>query len=170
MECYWQFSDEYELSNLNHLKSKFSKVFKPRESDMSLISAMCSKKQGRDSLEKFFNDLVDINFSLKKQFPDMQIIESFKSNMDTDIVRKMIFTYETCERINFFHKVNQAYHDVCETLEKRKHFYDYKTQWKVNEIYFDQMSINEIEEITGKFNNWETKRTLKCFNCKLQIF
>lgn len=164
MEWYWQFSDEYPRSNLNHLKAEFSRVFKPRESDMILISAMYNKKQGRDSFEKFYTDLIDMNFTLKTPLPDVQLIEILRSNMDDD-VRQRIFTFETRDRINFFHKANQAYRDVCGVREKRKNVYDFKNSKKINEIDFDEMSSNEIEEVSEKFNSWKTKRSLKCFNC-----
>lgn len=140
MEWYWQFSDEYPISNLSHLKSEFSRVFKPRETDMTLISAMYSKKQGRDSFEKFYNDLVDMNFTLKNPLPDLQIIEILRSNMDDD-VRQRIFTFETRDRINFFHKANQAYRDVCGVREKRKSFYEYKNTKKINEIDFEEKNL-----------------------------
>lgn len=129
IEWYWQFSDEYPVSNLRHLKNEFSRVFKPRQSDMSLISAMYSKKQGRDSFEKFYNELIDMNFTLKQPLPDTQIIEILRCNMEDD-VRQRIFTFETNDRINFFHKANQAYHDACGVREKRKSFHDYRNPKK----------------------------------------
>lgn len=167
MEWYWQFSDEYPNSNLNHLKAEFLRVFKPTETDMSLISTMYTRKQGRDSFDKFYNDIVEKNFSLKEPLSDEQIIEILRTNMD-DEVRQRIFTFETRDRIKFYHKAKKAYDDACQVREKRRPFGgDYKVNRKINELDFEDLSTPEIEEITAKIQNWKVRRSkLQCFNCK----
>lgn len=166
LEWYWQFCDEYENSNLKHLKTEFCRVFTTIESDMTLVSSMYSQRQGRDTFEKFYNDIIDKNFNLKDPLSDEQIIEILKTNMD-DEVRQRIFTFETTDRIKFFHKANKAYLDVCQMREKKKSFYDNKFGRKIHELDFDEFSSHEIEEISAKINNWKFKKSnLKCFNCQ----
>lgn len=165
LNWYWQYVTEYKESNLAHLKIEFIRVFKSRLSDATIISDMYNKKQGRDTFERFYNDLIDMNFTLRKPLPDSQIIEILRNNMD-DETRVRIFTYETQDRVNFFHKANQAYHDVCNLRDKRRKFSEYRSPQKINEIDFEEMSQNEIEEISEKLNNWKTRRTLTCYNCK----
>lgn len=168
LEWYWQYSDQYETSNFAHLKREFERVFKPRESDMMLVSEMYNRKQGQETFEKFYNDIVDINFTLKMPLSDQQLIEILRTNMADDI-RQRIFTYETTDRIKFFHKANQAYHDALKTKEKRKPSHDYRPQRKfLHEIDFEEMSSNEIEEISLKLDKWKNQRAeRKCFNCHL---
>lgn len=172
LEWYWQYSDEYEDSNLAHLKVEFARVFKPRESDMSLISVMYGKKQGRESFEEFYNQMIEMNFNLKKPLPDEQLIEILRENM-LDEIRQRIFTFETRDRTRFFHKANQAYFDVCNTKEKRKPVNEFRTNLnnrnvnkKVYELEFDEMAPYEIEEISTKLDKWRKKRAdMKCYNC-----
>lgn len=165
LEWYWQFSDQYEISNLAHLKQEFSRVYKPRESDMMLISSMYNRKQNQDTFERFYNDIVDLNFSLKEPLPDTQLIEILRTNM-IDEIRQRIFTFETKDRIKFFHKANQAYSDVCNSKDKKKPLYDYKPVRKIHELDFDEMSNSEIEEINSKLTQWKSQRTeRKCYNC-----
>lgn len=164
MEWYWQFSDEYPDSNLHHLKAEFLRVFKPTETDMSLISTMYTRRQGKDTFDKFYNDIVEKNFTLKEPLNDEQIIEILRTNMD-DEVRQRIFTLETSDRILFYHKARKAYEDVCQSREKRK-FVGFGNR-KINEIDFEELLSPEIEEISAKLKSWKLKRnTLQCFNCK----
>lgn len=166
LEWYWQYSDQYENSDLAHLKREIKRVFKPRESDMVMISAMYNRKQNQDTFEKFYNDVVDMNFSLKDPLSDQQLIEILRTNVD-DEVRQRIFTYETRDRIKFFHKANQAYFDVCKTKDRRKPLQEYKSR-RVHEIDFDNMSTQEIEEISSKFDRWKSQKTERtCYNCHL---
>lgn len=165
MEWYWQFCDEFEEANLAVLRTEFCRVFKSIDSDMSMISKMYSRKQGRDSFEKFYNDIIDKNFDLKEPLPDEQIIEILRSNMEDDI-RQRIFTFDTNDRIKFYHKANAAYLDVYSIREKRKMYYDKPFTKRVNEIDFDELSSTEIEEISSKINNWKIRKSTKCFNCK----
>lgn len=164
LNWYWQYVTEYRESNLSHLKMEFIRVFKSRLNDATIISDMYNKRQGKDTFEKFYNDLIDMNFTLKQPLPDSQIIEILRNNMDDDI-RLRMFTYETRDRVDFFHKANQAFQDVSKLREKRKQFLDYRTTRKISEIDFDEMSHKEIEEISEKFNNWKTRK-LQCYNCK----
>lgn len=168
LEWYWQYSDQYEVSNLPHLKKEFLRVFKPRESDMELISVMYSRKQGSDSFEKFYNDVVDMNYSLKDPLSDAQLIEILRTNV-IDEIRQRIFTFSTRDRVKFFHKANQAYHDVCKVKERRKPFQEYRAPpRRVNELNFEEMSHLEIEEISSKLNNWKAQRAeRRCYNCHM---
>lgn len=166
MEWYWQYSDQYPDANYAHFKSEFVRVFRPIETDMALVSQMYARKQGKDSFDSFYNDIVDLNFSLKEPLSDIQLIEILRNNVD-DEVRQRIFTFQTRDRIQFYHTANLAYKDVCKSREKRRPFVDSRFSKKsVNEIDFDEMSPNEIEEVSVKFNNWKSKRaSMKCFNC-----
>lgn len=168
LEWYWQYSDQYEVSNLPHLKKELLRVFKPRESDMELISVMYSRKQGSDSFEKFYNDVVDMNYSLKDPLSDAQLIEILRTNV-IDEIRQRIFTFSTRDRVKFFHKANQAYHDVCKVKERRKPFQEYRAPpRRVNELNFEEMSHLEIEEISSKLNNWKAQRAeRRCYNCHM---
>lgn len=162
VQWYIQFCAEYKHSNLSQLKAEFCRNFKSTETDVALISTMYAHKQGRDSFEKFYNEIIDKNFTLKNPLSNEQIIEILKSNMD-DEVRQRIFTFETTDRVAFFHKANKAYLDVCQTRERRKNFYDNKFSRKINELDFEDLSFNEIEVISSKVNTWKSKRS--CFNC-----
>lgn len=164
-DWYWMYCDEYEDVVLKHLKVELAKRFKSEETDMTLLTRMYERKQGRDSFCKFYDDVLDINFSMKSPLDDSQIIEILRTNMD-DEVRQRIFTYETKDRTKFYHKANSAYLDVCKSREKRSHFNAYpKVQRRVNEIDFEELSAGEVEEISTKINNWKQKRALKCYNC-----
>lgn len=52
---------------------------------MFLVSKMYGRKQGKDTFEKFFNEIVDINFSKQNPLPDSQVIEILKTNVDDDV-------------------------------------------------------------------------------------
>lgn len=168
LEWYWQYSDQYDPSNLAHLKREIKRVFKPRETDMMLVSAMYSRKQNQDTFEKFYNEVVDMNFTLKDPLSDQQLIEILRTNME-DEIRQRIFTYETTDRIKFFHKANQAYHDACKNKERRKPMQEYRPQRKaIHEVDFEEMSNYEIEEISAKLDKWKKQRAERtCFNCHL---
>lgn len=106
-----------------------------------------------------------MNFSLKVPLPDTQLIEILRTNM-IDEIRQRIFTFETRDRIKFFHKANQAYSDVCCSREKKKPFQDYRTPKRIHEVDFEDMSLLEIEEIDARLNHWKSQRAQrKCFNC-----
>lgn len=164
-DWYWIYCEEYEDVELKHLKIELAKAFRSEETDMTLITRMYERKQGRDSFSKFYDDVLDINFSMKSPLDDSQIIEILRTNMD-DEVRQRIFTYETKDRTKFYHKANSAYLDACKVKEKRGQFNTYpKVQRRVNEIDFEELSAGEVEEISTKLNSWKQKRTLKCYNC-----
>lgn len=166
LDWYFIYGDEYPESNWSHLKIEFARVYKRRESDMCLISSMYGRKQGRETFEKFYNDVIEMNFSLKKPLPDEQIIEILRENM-LDDMRQRIFTFETKDRTRFYHKANQAYFDVINMRDKRKPMTDFKPQKKIYELEFEDMPLNEVEEISAKLERWKKNRAnLKCFNCQ----
>lgn len=163
---FWVYCEEHEDIDLKHMKKEMARVFKTYESDISLTTRMYERKQGKDSFENFYYDILDINYTMKNPLSDPQIIEILRSNMD-DEVRQRIFTYETRDRTKYFHKANKAYKDVCKTRERRKEtFANPRTPRRIHEVDLEDLSSTEIEEISAKINNWKAKRNqLTCFNC-----
>lgn len=162
---FWIYCDEFEDIDLNHMKVEMGRVFKSEETDMSLMTRMYERKQGSDSFETFFYDILELNFSMKTPLTDPQIIEILRTNMD-DEVRQRIFTYETKDRTKYFHKANRAYKDVVKAREKKKESFGNLRGRRINEIDFEDLSTLEIEEISSKLNNLRTKRAnMTCFNC-----
>lgn len=168
LDWYHQVFDQYDITTLLQLKQEFLRTFKPRESDLMIISAMYNRKQNNDSFENFYNAIVDMNFTLQKPLPDEQLIEILRTNV-TDEIRQRIFTFETKDRIRFFHKANQAYQDACQSSlrEKKRPIQDYRFAKKINEIDLEELTLGEIEELTSNLAKWQSKRTSRsCFNCK----
>lgn len=162
---FWIYCDEYEDVDLNHMKVEMGRVFKSEDTDMSLMTRMYERKQGNESFETFYYDILDINYSMKKPLTDPQVIEILRTNMN-DEVRQRIFTYETKDRTKYFHKANGAYKDVLRAKEKKKEVFGNSRVRRINEIDFEDLSTLEIEEISSKLNNWRSKRApLTCFNC-----
>lgn len=166
-DWFWMYCDEHEDFRLRHLKTEIARVFKSEDTDMSLMTKMYERKQGRDTFEKFYYDILDINSLMQVPLSDAQIIEILRCNMD-DEVRQRIFTYETRDRTKYFHKANKAYKDVMKAKDKRREAYFSKPPMrKISEIEFEDLSAAEIEEITNKVTNWKNKRAgLTCFICK----
>lgn len=156
---FWTYCDDYDVIELNHLKYELSRVFRSEESDIALTTKMSSRLQGNDSFEKFYYDILEMNYSRKIRLNDSEIIEILRDNMD-DEVRQRVFTYETNDKVKFFKKANKAYKDVLKTRLKRN------VHRRVHEIDFENLSNGEIEEISNKLNNYRSKRNnLTCFNC-----
>lgn len=165
---YWMYCEEYENIDLNHMKREMARDFKSDESDISLMTKMYERKQGNDSFEKFYYDILDINYTMTNPLIDPQIIEILKTNMD-DEVRQRIFTYETQDRTKYFHKANKAYSDVCKVREQRRKdsFANTRVPRRIHEIDIEDLSNNEIEEFSTKIYNERAKRNnLTCFNCQ----
>lgn len=164
---YWRYLDEFPHPTLHHLRSEMARTFKTEETELSIISKMYERKQGKDTFEVFYNDILDLNFQMDRPLSDPQIIEILRNNVDDEVLQR-IFSFYTQDKIEFYHKANRAYKDVCKLREKRKEFY-FRSQKNrnVSELDFDDFSSGEIEEISAQLNNWKNKRSnLKCFNCQ----
>lgn len=161
---YWQYLDEFRRPTLSHLKSQMLKRFKTDETDLSIISRMHELKQGKNSFEDFYNDMLDMNYELDRPLSDPEIIEILRNNINDEVLQR-IFTLETKDKTVFFHKANRAYKDIVKIRQKRKELY-FKSQRNVSEIDFDDLSSLEVEEISSKLKSWKDKRSsAKCFNC-----
>lgn len=165
LDWYHQIFDEYDITTLTQLKQKFLRTFQPRDSDLKIISRMYNRKQDHDTFEFFYNDIIDMNFTLSKPLPDSQVIEILRTNV-SDEIRQRIFTFETKDRIRFFHKANQAYNDVVSSRDKKRSFQDLRSSRKIHEIDLDTLTLGEVEELSSNLTKWQNKRSNRtCFNC-----
>lgn len=161
---YWQYLDEFSRPTLPHLKSQMLKRFKTDESELSIISRMHEYKQGKNSFEDFYNNILDMNYELDRPLSDPEIIEILRNNINDDILQR-IFTLESKDKTEFFHKANRAYKDIVKLRQKKKELF-FRSQRNVSEIDFDDLSSVEVEEIDSKLKSWKEKRpSSKCFNC-----